>query len=163
MLTHEDLQRQRVAIQNTIAPRLVTEPLKSKVQAWLDAVASGNAPPAPPVFQVIIELNHDHPGPRSQARDAVKNIIRTVLQEGADAALRRNQDDATHPYIFAELTPEQILAVIEADGMAALNRDKQMKEPVAEDVPGLTDMKKPVPHRYLRIIFRMWEAQKLTP
>jgi hypothetical protein len=160
----QELQLQRAAIKKAMAPALIAEPLKSKIQAWLDAKAGdGAALPDPTTFEVIIELNLDHPGSRSEARTAVTQAIQTILGESATAALKRNQPDATHPYVFARLTQDQIIAVIESDGMSAINLDKQTKGSTDEIAGGSADMKKAVPHRHLRAIFRVWQAQQVTP
>jgi len=162
----QELQLQRAAIKKAMAPALIAEPLKSKIQAWLDAKAragDGAALPDPTTFEVIIELNLDHPGSRSEARTAVIQAIKTILGESADAALKRNQPDATHPYVFARLTQDQILAVIESDGNDAIQLDKQTKGSTDETAGGSADMEKPVPHRHLRAIFRVWQAQQVTP
>jgi len=160
----QELQLQRAAIKKAMAPALIAEPLKSKIQAWLDAKAGdGAALPDPTTFEVIIELNLDHPGSRSEARTAVTQAIQTILGESATAALKRDQPDATHPYVFARLTQDQIIAVIESDGMSAINLDKQTKGSTDEIAGGSADMKKAVPHRHLRAIFRVWQAQQVTP
>jgi hypothetical protein len=162
----QDLRLQRAAIKKAMAPALIAEPLKSKIQAWLDVKAKagdGAALPDPTTFEVIIELNLDHPGSRSEARTAVTQAIRKILGASADAALKRNQLDATHPYVFARLTQDQILAVIESDGMSAINLDMQTKDSTDDDAGGSADMKKAVPHRHLRAIFRIWQAQQVTP
>jgi subtilisin family serine protease len=152
------------AIKKAIAPALIAEPLKSKIQAWIDGGAQAGASSSElTVFEVIIELNLDHPRSRSEARTAVIDAIKGILKDGADESLKRNQADATHPYVFARLTQDQILSLVESDGNSALELDVKTRNLNNATADAPDDMKKAVPHRHLRAIFRIWQAQQVYP
>ncbi len=177
----------RREIKNTLAPRLVSEPLKSKIDRELQARKTGSTAPellaAPTFYEVIIELNLNNPGGRAGARDAVFGILRTILgDDAAKTALRRNLPDSTHPYVFATLTADQIAELVRRDGDTALTLDKKRIEAADLDArsrEGVTpasavdsgtspstppeEAGTPVARRTLRAIFRIWESQTVHP
>ncbi len=160
-----DPQSQRDTILKTLAPALIAQPLQGKIQDWLNAIPSSNSSASelnPQTFDVIIELNLNHPKTRAEARAAVISILGEILGPEAEGALRRNQSDSTHPYVFAKLTAKQILALIEADSKQAISHDSKIHLDDA-DAATSDDLQRPTSHRHLRTIFRIWESQKIRP
>jgi serine protease AprX len=150
-----DLKHQNEAIKRTMAPTIVAEPLKSKVYNGVDPDTKAEEPKEK-VYRVIIELNLDHPDTREAAREMVLAMLRSVA--GQDSILGQS-DPVSHPYIFAQLTAEQIKSLIRADGQTAVEKlQSGRKAELAEDSEGSA---KPVAHRHLRAIFRIWESQKV--
>lgn len=195
----------RSEIRKTLNTRLISEPLRSKIDADLAAPEQPEAQPsateraaaapavavAPTRYEVIIELNLNNPGGRVAAKQAVLAMLEKILagDPNAAAALSRNRSDSTHPYLFASLTAEQILELVMQDGDRATQAHKALAEesqppapstpqasvaPAAKrgkavpgapsDAPGSVPSKAPVPQaRTLRMIFRVWESQKIHP
>lgn len=151
-----DTQRRR-EIQETLAPRLISEPLKSKIDGELHSrdakslVAASTS--SSMLYEVIIEVNLNNPQGRTGARDAVFSMLHEILGTGGRDALSRNRDDSTHPYIFATLTAAQIVELIRRDGENAAQ-----PEPPAQAGTGSI-----LPRKTLRTIFRIWESQKIHP
>jgi hypothetical protein len=179
----------RQEIQKTLAPRLISEPLKSKIDSELlrrrDLSAAGLQPPVPESFyEVIIELNLNNPRGRTGARGAIWDLLHSILGADAKNALNRNLEDSTHPYIFATLTAAQINELITRDSKAArtlaaakidvpnMGIDSAQPQPavsasnlVSEHPthPPLQTAPTPISRRTLRSIFRIWESQKVHP
>jgi hypothetical protein len=166
----------RQLIKTTLAPRLVAEPLKTKIETELESrsKAPAGAEPAAKPYEVIIELNLNRQGGRSEARASIIEILRRILAANADAALARNEPDSTHPYIFANLTADQINALVLEDGKNAqeLGAGGEASQAAAEaklppqSDPASTSDRPPdhsISYRRLRSIFRIWESQKVRP
>lgn len=161
-----DPKLQHDQIKHTIAPTIVAEPLKSKLVAEREARTSDSGIPAT-VYEVIIELNLDHPQSRVEARAFITGAIEEIVAgNDTNRALERNQPDSTHPYVFARLTGDQIIALITRDGQQAKARDQQLraKPPTSEMLPSsvlTVPSTAPTANRRLRAIFRIWESQKV--
>jgi subtilisin family serine protease len=157
----------RQQIEQTLAPRLISEPLKSKIEQDLSGLAPepGYAPGEFP-WEIIIELNLNNPEGRLPIRDAIIEIIKDILSPGGQTpkdenpvALRRNLDDSTHPYIFATLNAKQILELVRRDG-----QDADIKADLFSSGQRATDPKAAPPmRRTMRAIFRIWESQTIHP
>jgi subtilisin family serine protease len=156
-------QRRRV-IQDTLAPRIVSEPLKTKIETELrDRSTDLNRQTAPTSYEVIIEINLNNPGGRVVARDTIKRILNSILGNSATSVLRRNRDDSTHPYVFATLTADQILELVKQDGDAALALDEERMARERLAPASGEAVARPLPRRTLRALFRIWESQKVHP
>jgi serine protease AprX len=157
------ISQRRQEIRDTLAPRVVADPLKAKIETELrkrTADPTRQATPTP--YEVIIEINLNNPDGRVAARDRIKTILKSILGDSADNALRRNRDDSTHPYVFATLTADQVLALVKQDGDAARVRDKDRMD--REHAPASGEaVVRPLPLRTLRDVFRIWESQKVHP
>ena len=166
--------RQRIKI--TLAQRLVAEPLKTRIETELKArnTAPAGAQVAAAKYEVIIELNLNRPGGRSQARGFIIANLREIFGADADAALSRNEPDSTHPYVFANVTADQINALISKDGVNAQEMSDQStaSRPATEakvepqsDPPTAPNRPEghPISYRRNRSIFRIWESQKVCP
>ncbi len=149
-------QIRRAQIRDTIRTRLISEPLRSKIDTELSSpeiAAAANEPSAPPArYEIIIELNLNNPAGRTAGREAVRGMLDNILtaDTAAGSALSRNRTDSTHPYIFANLTAEQILELITRD-------EEQARQAVSKEdthAPSLRDT---------RWIFRVWESQTIHP
>lgn len=168
--TPQTPQKRHEEIRKTLKPSLIAEPLKSKIDTELIALAK-NLTKSPELYLVIIELNTRYPGTRDNARAFVIKTIQEVTKDHSDKpeALKRNQEGSTHPYVFAQLTGQQIKDLVFKDGKCASDLDMELKAKAAEkstppgapqpDAP--STLSKAVPHRHLRAIFRVWEAQKV--
>jgi subtilisin family serine protease len=147
----------RTEIQQTLAPRLISEPLKSKIDQELKGTggqpAAAQTPRPPTFFEVIIEVNLNNPGGRLSARDTILGMLHDILGDSPTDALKRNREGSTHPYIFATLTAQQIVDLINKDGERALDQQS-----AAHATAGLAASRKT-----LRTIFRVWESQKVHP
>lgn len=91
----------RLEIERTIAPRLISEPLNSKVKADLNSQATRAAShlgalPASS-YEVIIEINLGRSGGHAEARKAILAILDEILGANAKTALARNNDGTTLP------------------------------------------------------------------
>jgi serine protease AprX len=156
----------RQQIEQTLAPRIISEPLKSKIDQELSGQApvAGYAPGQVP-YEVIIELNLNNPEGRNPIRDAIITILLNILSQSREiafnkesGALRRNLDDSTHPYIFATLNAHQIQKLVDIDGEIAASKAVKFFPPRADD-PGAA----PPSRRTMRAIFRIWESQAIHP
>jgi subtilisin family serine protease len=148
-------KERRSEIRDTIRTRLISEPLRGKIDEDLSAaeaaaVAKAVALASPNRYEVIIELNLNNPQGRSLGRQAVLDMLGSILAGDAAAAkaLARNRPDSIHPYVFASLTARQILDLItrDADRAAAPPKDG-----------------KPSSTSTTRWIFRVWESQTIHP
>jgi serine protease AprX len=148
----------RHQIRQTLQTRVISEPLRTEIDADLSspeaAVAAGAPPAVPTRYEVIIELNLNNPAGRGGVRQAVLAILNDILGPDAVAALARNRPDSTHPYLFASLTAEQVLELVMRDGEQA--------EPSQSTPPPTSPSGNP-PARVMRSIFRIWESQKVHP
>jgi serine protease AprX len=158
---------QRQAIDRTLAPRLISEPLKSRIEQELSGQApvTGFAPGDAP-YEVIIELNLNNPEGRQTIRKAIIGILVDILSQSGQSAfnqdfgaLRRNLDDSTHPYIFATLNGHQILDLVDRDGQRASDNAERLFNSQRADNPGAA----PPSRRTMRAIFRIWESQTIHP
>jgi serine protease AprX len=146
----------RAQIRDTIRTRLISEPLRSRIDAELSptdgAVVAEESPQPPTRYEVIIELNLNSPASRAAGRKAVLEMLGAILKgdTAADSALSRNRSDSIHPYIFASLTAEQILDLIKLD-------EERTQLPVSK----LNAQDSSLPNT--RWIFRVWESQKIHP
>ena len=147
----------RQEIQETLAPRLISEPLKSKIDQELSITEAQRAKAFPPLtanlYEVIIELNLNNSEGRAGVRDAIFSMLRDTLRGNSAEALRRNREDSTHPYIFATLTAQQIVALVARDGDRAADIEKAAAQHTGP----------PSTRKTRRAIFRVWESQKIHP
>lgn len=151
----------RREIRDTLKTRLISEPLKTKVDGDLFE-ADGTPKPAPSQtrYEVIIELNLNSPSGRDAARQAVVGILKAILGPEGSGALARNREDSTHPYVFATLTAGQIIELLRRDGQDAISRDLNIAH--SGDAAARVE-RVPRARRILRSIFRVWESQKVHP
>jgi serine protease AprX len=168
-----DNQR-REEIQETLAPRLISEPLKSKIDqelSRLDGKAfNASAASSPISYEVIIEVNLNNPQGRMGARAAIFAMLHDILGLENKDALSRNRDDSTHPYIFATMTAAQIVELVTRDGenaaaLIATGTPATSHEPaLPTDLPNASRGTNPSSARKtLRSVFRIWESQKVHP
>lgn len=147
----------RREIQETLAPRLISEPLKSKIDRELSITEAQRAKASPPLtpnlYEVIIEVNLNNQDGRARVREAIFSMLHDILGGSSAEALSRNRNDSTHPYIFATLTAQQIVALVLRDGDRVVG--------IAEDAPAHSGP--PYSQRTLRRVFRIWESQKIHP
>ncbi len=139
----------RQDIRRTLAPHLISEPLKSKVDREMRAAAIDT----PGIYEVIIEVNLNNPERRTGVRLAILSMLHGILKSSDTPALSRNLPESTHPYIFATLTAAQIMELLNRDGQYPAER---MQETSASKTaaPG---------KRAARAVFRVWESQKIHP
>jgi serine protease AprX len=142
----------RDSIRRTLQARLISEPLKTKIDLDVLAFAKTPAPATANVYEVIVEVNLDNPSGRIGAREAVLNILKEIVGPDGLALLSRNRPESTHPYVFATLTAAQILQLVTRDGENAISLH-----------PEKTANQKAVAHSPSRSIFRVWESQKVHP
>jgi serine protease AprX len=168
-----DNQR-REEIQETLAPRLISEPLKSKIDqelTRLDGKAfNASAASSPISYEVIIEVNLNNPQGRMGSRASIFAMLHDILGLENKDALSRNRDDSTHPYIFATMTAAQIVELVTRDGenaaaLIATGTPATSHEPaLPTDLPKASRGTNPSSARKtLRSIFRIWESQKVHP
>lgn len=153
----------RSEIKDTLKTRLISEPLKSKIDLDLSqpegTAGAAMAATPPTLYEVIIELNLNRPGGRTDARNAVLAMLRSILGPDGLNAIARNRPDSTHPYVFATLSAVQIFQLCTLDGEEAGSSDVALKA-----APGVAAVEnaRNAP-RALRSIFRIWESQKVHP
>jgi serine protease AprX len=155
----------RHQIRETLQTRVISEPLRTKIDAELSSPDSAGAAPADLArYEVIIELNLNNPAGRSGARDAVLAMLNEILGPDAGAALARNRPDSTHPYLFANLTAEQILELVKRDGdQAAQSRQTRTPDAALQSTPPSASPSINPPTLAMRSVFRVWESQKIHP
>jgi subtilisin family serine protease len=108
-----------------LAARVIAEPLATKVYALPDAA-----------FDVIVEFQtHDTPD-TAEARQNVVNSLEILHDRAPDVVLYRISAHNGHPYIFATLSGEAVVALVELD------RNRATGPPM---------------------IFRIWEDTAVTP
>ncbi|MGF7182168.1 S8 family peptidase [Tunturiibacter psychrotolerans] len=154
---------QRGEIKETLQTRLISEPLKSKIDQ--DLSQQVEAVPLPPanLYEVIIEVNLNYPGGRTSAHDTIMSMLKDILTAGGTGqeAIARNRPDSTHPYVFATLTAVQIFQLVNRDGdQARSNAEARNSTTQGQQPPTITH---PPSVRTLRSIFRIWESQKIRP
>ena len=93
----------KASIRETLTPKFVAEPLRSKLSRSTDPNA---------IFHVIVELDMTFSGARKDAYDIVAAAIATVTFPRTRDAMVRNIDGATHPYLFASLAQTEIFALV---------------------------------------------------
>ncbi|MBA3916541.1 MAG: hypothetical protein H0X25_22385, partial [Acidobacteriales bacterium] len=70
----------RNEIQETLAPRLISEPLKSKIDRELSGLAARSTlASSPTYYEVIIEVNLNNPQGRIGARAAIFGMLQDIL------------------------------------------------------------------------------------
>ncbi len=156
----------RREIHDTLAPRIVSEPLKTRIETELRARATDPTRQAVPAsYEVIIEINLNNPDGRVTALARIREILESILGDNAAKFLGRNLNDSTHPYFFATLTADQILDLVKQDGDTATARDKKRIEDDGPEPAAIVGeaIAKPLPRRSLRAVFRIWESQKVHP
>jgi serine protease AprX len=130
---HEELR-------DKLSPTLVAEPLRSQL----------SADPRKP-FHVIIDLNTRFPG----GIDAARQQLFRDLAQIAPNSTGRNLPTPQHPYVFAEVSGEQIDALMRVDFEHAKNAQANVA----------ADKRRPdssVP-RQCRAIFKIWESAQIRP
>jgi serine protease AprX len=150
----------RSEIKDTLQTRLISEPLKSKIDSDLSqpegAVGPAIVAGPPSLYEVIIELNLNSPGGRTDARNAVLAMLHDILGANGLDAIARNRPDSSHPYVFATLSAVQIFQLA--------SRDREKASLSGETLPPSTaGIEKEQLPRSLRSIFRIWESQKVHP
>lgn len=179
----------RAQIEQTLAPRLISEPLKGKLEKELAdrerLASSGEAPSAERPYEVIIQINYKSPMGTGRARAWIIALLREMLGTAAEKALGRNLVDSIHPYVFATLTAPQIYELLKRDGETAIKLDKaETQAPTASTTPSFDESaaagsdasspasaspsprqegQTPIAHRHLRCIFCIWESQRIHP
>jgi serine protease AprX len=131
-------------IKENIAPSLIAEPLRTELENDT----------ADQLRHVIIELNAEYPAGLMGARSAVRSELAVMLGDRAEIALRRNLNDALHPYLFAELAKSELFNLLEGDGQRARAYAQYI---VSENVGP------PVAYRVFRAIFKVWESTQIRP
>ena len=126
-----DERRQEIA--QTLAPRLISEPLKSKIERELNSPAIFALNAGESVgYEVIIELNLNNPEGRAEIRGFIMETLLQLLggsRNELPIGLQRNLENSTHPYIFATLTARQILQLVDIDGTASgINRGERLRQ-----------------------------------
>jgi serine protease AprX len=130
----------REVIRDRLRPTLVAEPLRSLLEA------------DPRVrHHIIIDLNTRFPGGVECARTKVREILVKIAPE----SMKRNLVAAQHPYVFAELSGNDIDQLMKIDFEYA--RDAQAALPEDKQRPDLS-----VP-RECRAIFKIWESAEIRP
>ena len=87
------ISQRRLEIRDTLAPRVVAEPLKTKIETELSKrTADPTRQASPTQYEVIIEINLDNPDGRVVARDRIKTILKSLLGDSLANAIRRNRD-----------------------------------------------------------------------
>jgi serine protease AprX len=127
-------------VRNKLSPTLVAEPLRSKL----------NEDPKTP-RHIIIDLNIRFSGGIEAARKQVFND----LKQFGDTSTRRNQPAQQHPYVFAELSGEQLDTLMKTDFEHARSLQANLA----------ADRRRPdssVP-RECRAIFKIWESAQIRP
>jgi serine protease AprX len=125
----------RDRIQDVLRPTLVTPP----VLKWLDD-------PRGEPLHLIIELNTKYPGGLMAARLLVEDFVRKTAPHGLD----RNLQGAQHTFVFAQLKPFELAAILEKDSVAG--RLAQARDPSAPlNVEAVV-------HREARAIRKVWES-----
>ncbi len=171
-----DDRQPRDRIQETLAPRLISEPLQSKVAAdLLDRTLTSLAPDPTPAktYEVIIELNLKNAAGRLNVRWHLLRMLEQMLGGPGSPALSRNRSDSTHPYLFATMSAAQIRELIEQDSRkpAPITREDPTAQAAAEQQVAVSPATPPrgdqavssSRHDVQRSIFRIWESQKVHP
>jgi subtilisin family serine protease len=134
---HDEIRRR---IHETLRPKLISRRLLNRMK-----VGSSER------IHVIFELNNEFPEGVELARQHVEDAIRAV----APTSMDRNLPGARHPFVFAELTPDDIYKVIERDSYTA--RAIEPKPPQGPVNP------EPVVPKQSRAIFKVWESTTIRP
>jgi serine protease AprX len=157
--------QRRQEIRDTLAPRVISEPLKSKIETELRVRAATDLArqAVPKSYEVIIEINLNNPDGRVAARERINRILKSILGDSAIKFLGRNRPNSTHPYVFATLTADQIIELVRQDGNDAFSSDKVRIEGERRAPNSVEGDLGPVPPRTLRGVFRIWESQRVHP
>jgi serine protease AprX len=153
---NEDPNKRKNEIVENLAPTVIAEPLRSAIASitqadsattpLLDAIEKTTVSlkaiirTALPLLDIIIEANYNYPGGIREAQSAIISLVAETA--GTQDALARNQLGRSRSYVFASLTPSQILDLVKLDGIKAPKDDKG---------------------RTHRAIFRIWESTKIGP
>ncbi len=89
---------------DNLVGRVIAEPLSTEVF---------NDPTA--CHDVIIVISENHPGGRDEARAQIVRTLELIKTRIGDLSYR-DRPRAANPYVFANMTGEQILALLELDG-----------------------------------------------
>ena len=109
----------RRKVRESIETRLISEPLRSKVERDLKEQGAAGPSLSASVYEVIFEINQLNVLGRSHARDVIYMLLGDVLGQDIGKSLSLNMPGATHPYVFARLTAAEVLRVAEADRVQA--------------------------------------------
>ena len=123
-----------------LRPTLVAEPLRSRLNA--DPTAR---------HHVIIDLNTRYPGGVEAARQRVRDNLLQI----APHSMERNLPGAQNPYVFAELSGNEIDQLMKLD--FDQSRTAQAQLPLEKRRPDAS-----VP-RESRAIFKIWESAQIRP
>lgn len=107
----KDPNERKREIEETLAPTVIAEPLRSKITAASTALA-------PLTFDVIIEASYAFPGGIARARRTIVDLVAAIA---GPEALARNQVGSSASYIFANLSAAQIHDLIGRDGVQTTN------------------------------------------
>ena len=123
-----------------LRPTLVAEPLRSRLKA--DPTAR---------HHVIIDLNTRYPGGVEAARQRVRDNLLQI----APRSMERNLPGAQNPYVFAQLSGNEIDQLMKLD--FDQTRTAQAQLPLEKRRPDAS-----VP-RESRAIFKIWESARIRP
>lgn len=99
----------------TIGPRTDFDPRALVARAIAEPLATGIAADPGEPFDVIIELQTRSIGEPAQARRNVLDSLALLAKRAPSAVTYRDSTNAGHPYIFARLTGEAVVALLELD------------------------------------------------
>ncbi|WP_321473274.1 S8 family peptidase [uncultured Paludibaculum sp.] len=91
-------------LNESLSKSIITEPLYGKVRADMASV-----PPSTRPHRVIIEINLEFAAGRQAAVDAARGLLVKVVPVGSVAS----SQSATLPFLFAQMTSEEILKLVE--------------------------------------------------
>ena len=134
---HDEIRRR---IRETLRPTLISRRLSNRMK---------DAPSDP--IHVIFELNNEFPEGVESARQHVEDAIQAI----APNSMARNLKGARHPFVFAQLSSDEIYRVIERDSQTAhAIQPKLAQGPVNPE---------PVVPKQSRAIFKVWESTTVRP
>lgn len=127
-------------VREKLSPTLIAEPLRSRLK---------DDPKK--LHHVIIDLNTRFPGGIEAARKQVFGDLTQIAPNSTD----RNLPTPQHPYVFAELSGEQIDSLMKVDfehARSARSNSASEKRRPDSSVP-----------RECRAIFKIWESAQIRP
>jgi serine protease AprX len=141
---HVDPSERRKEIRSALRPTLIAEPLLSMLRDDKEGRRR---------YHIIVDLNTRFPGGVEDARKRVLEVI-----DGIDSdprVLERNLTGARHPFVFAELTRDQIYDL--------LSREFELAEDDRAKRGGKASDQREGLHRQYRAIFKIWESAQVHP
>jgi serine protease AprX len=168
--TH-DPDEVQLRIQRTLIKTSIALPLLHKMES---AELIGKADTE---FDVIIDANLDYPGSRSAAREWILKTLEYLigqLQTETPRLKHHKNKDQPH-YVFARLTPKEIRALVELDGLKnneldhRMDADRSAMEPGARSHLRIPHNQEPAnvksdPNYWVeRAVYQIWEDFKVYP